>query len=433
MLVTLLLFFLSAALIYWSCEYFVNGIEWCGNHLRLGSMAIGAVLAAFGTALPESSVTFVAVVFGHSTAQKDLGVGAALGGPLVLSTLAYSVVGWALVMNRRGLGRKTCTVQVDYRIISRDQGLFLMIFAVKIFLGLVAFSLKPLLGWLFVAVYAVYAFKKLGDRDSLLDEEGLEPLKIARKRSSSLGWAAAQTVLSLVVIGVASRIFVLQLGAIGTALHWPPQMAALLLSPVATELPETMNALIWVRQGKERLALANISGAMMIQATIPSALGIFFTSWRFDRPLLISGIVTMVAIAFLWLVFRRGSVDARALLPVCAFYGIFAVLIASYFTHRWEHIPAADHARVNPTEGHVEAVAAGAAAYREYCQQCHRENARGDGKGHPSLRSARLRKATDGDIEWFLRQGVAGQGMPSWASLPETERWQIVSYLKSIQ
>jgi len=50
-------------------------------------------------------------------------------------------------------------------------------------------------------------------------------------------------------------------------------LLALLLSPIATELPETLNAIIWVRQGKHRLALANISGAMMIQATVrpPSA------------------------------------------------------------------------------------------------------------------------------------------------------------------
>ncbi|MGC8069051.1 hypothetical protein, partial [Salmonella enterica] len=50
-----------------------------------------------------------------------------------------------------------------------------------------------------------------------------------------------------------------------------PVLAALLLSPVATEMPELMNVLIWVRQGKHRLALANISGAMMIQGTIPKA------------------------------------------------------------------------------------------------------------------------------------------------------------------
>jgi cation:H+ antiporter len=107
-------------------------------------------------------------------------------------------------------------------------------------------------------------------------------------------------------------------------------LVALLLSPVATELPETMNALIWVRQGKERLALANISGAMMIQATIPSALGIFFTPWHFDGPLLASGVITTLAILFLWRAFRRGAVDGRTLAAVSSLYFVFAVLVAAF-------------------------------------------------------------------------------------------------------
>lgn len=93
MLLTFILFFVSAAAIYLACEYFVNGIEWFGKRLNLGATAVGSVLAAFGTALPESAVTFMAVVFGDTPEQKDLGVGAAMGGPLVLATLGYAVVG----------------------------------------------------------------------------------------------------------------------------------------------------------------------------------------------------------------------------------------------------------------------------------------------------------------------------------------------------
>jgi Ca2+/Na+ antiporter len=70
----------------------------------------------------------------------------------------------------------------------------------------------------------------------------------------------------LAVIFVSSQIFVHQLDAIGPMLGLSSAITALLLSPIATELPETMNAIIWVRQGKIQLALANISGAMMIQA-----------------------------------------------------------------------------------------------------------------------------------------------------------------------
>ena len=57
----------------------------------------------------------------------------------------------------------------------------------------------------------------------------------------------------------------------------------------------------------------------------------------------------------------------------------------------------------------------------------------GDGHKKPGLRSDRIKSATDGDLEWFLRQGDLGHGMPSWSRLPEAQRWQLVSYLRSIQ
>lgn len=332
MLLTLGLFLVSAGAIYLACEYFVNGIEWCGRRLNLGATAVGSVLAAFGTALPESAVTFVAVVFGATPEQKDLGVGAAMGGPLVLATLAYAVVGLALIMNRRRLGRPTTEVRVDHARMSRDQATFLLVFAVKVALGLVAFAYKPWLGILFLVAYAAYVWREIKDSDTAPEEEELEALSIRPNVAEpALGWAVLQALIALTVIGVASHVFVAQLEAIGVALHWPPHLVALLLSPVATELPETMNALIWVRQGKERLALANISGAMMIQATIPSALGIFFTPWRFDGPLLVSGIVTAMAILFLWMLFRRGTVRGRALLAVSALYALFALVLAIGF------------------------------------------------------------------------------------------------------
>lgn len=99
---------------------------------------------------------------------------------------------------------------------------------------------------------------------------------------------------------------------------------ALLLSPIATEMPETMNAVIWVRQGKERLALANISGAMMIQATIPSAFGLFYTPWLFDRSLVLAGGVTIVATLLLFFMFRGGVVTGRKLSQSSLLYLLFA-------------------------------------------------------------------------------------------------------------
>jgi cation:H+ antiporter len=316
-----------AAVIYFSCEAFVNGVEWLGHRLHLGQTATGTVLAAFGTALPESVVTLVAVAFGNTPAQKEIGIGAALGGPLALSTIAYAVVGITALLTARRLGQQP-EVEVNARRLRRDQLWFLAIFAAKIGLGLVVFSFKPWLGALFLTAYAVYTWKEISRDEARLDEEDLAPLRIRpRDPAPALGWAILQTVAALLVIFAASRVFVKQLEVVGSALGLDPQLAALLFSPIATELPEVMNAVIWVRQGKERLALANISGAMMIQATVPTAFGLFFTSWVLSAASILAAMVTAVAVVLLQWIFRFPRVNALKLAQVGWLYAVFAALL----------------------------------------------------------------------------------------------------------
>ncbi|MFC3070494.1 sodium:calcium antiporter [Phenylobacterium soli] len=328
LLVNVVLLLGSAAVIYFACEFFVNGVEWLGRKLSVGRTATGTILAAFGTALPESVVTFVAVAFGKGDAQRELGVGAALGGPLVLATIAYATVGATLILSGRHL-RRTGDVRKQFQRLSRDQGWFLTIFIVKLSVGLVAFAFKPWLGVLFLAAYAIYFWREMSRDESDEAEEHLEPLIIARKRQGEppLSLSALQTAVALVVIFGASRLFVSQLDALGPALGMKPQLLALLLSPIATELPETMNAIIWVRQGKHRLALANISGAMMIQATVPTAFGLFWTPWLLDRSLILAGGVTAIAVAVMFVSFRRGVISRGFLASMGLFYALFAALL----------------------------------------------------------------------------------------------------------
>jgi cation:H+ antiporter len=324
MALTLLLLFGSAVLIYFSCEFFVNAVEWLGKRLAVSRTATGTILAAFGTALPESVVTFVAVAFGHSPAEREIGIGAALGGPLALSTLAYGVVGLTLMGSRRLKVRRKEALDVDCRQMNRDQRWFLAIFLCKFALGLVAFPGKPWLGFLFLSAYAFYVQKELRRDERSVDEHELEPLKLRPKDTQpSLLWAAVQTGLALVIIFAASRVFVTQLDNIGPWLGLRPQLVALLLSPIATEMPETMNAIIWVRKGKENMALANISGAMMIQATIPTACGIFGTPWLFERPLIAAAAVTTIAVLALFFMFRGKRVTGKRLSWASAFYLLF--------------------------------------------------------------------------------------------------------------
>jgi mono/diheme cytochrome c family protein len=123
----------------------------------------------------------------------------------------------------------------------------------------------------------------------------------------------------------------------------------------------------------------------------------------------------------------------RRSLAVLLIWLCAAVAVGAVSSSRWERVPPRDHARANPLTGQPEAAPAGELVYREHCQQCHKANARGDGHKRPSLHSERLRSASDGDIEWFLRQGDVGHGMPSWSSLPQAQRWQVTAYLRSIQ
>lgn len=346
-----------AVVLYLACEWFVNAVEWFGVQLDVGPVAVGTILAAVGTALPESVVTLVAVT-GSGEHGADIGVGAALGGPLVVATVAYATVGATLMARRWSARRPSRAVRASRTAgaaapvpgepaeatgpaggltgvlapeaserLARDQTWFLVIFVVKAGLGLVAFAFKPWLGLLFFVAYAVYFWRELrgGGAASAVD---LEPLKLQPRRAVPSRLAVlAQTGVTLVVIFVASQVFVGQLEWAGPAMGLPPVVVALLLSPIATELPETMNALIWVRQGKTNLALANISGAMMIQATVPTAFGLFFTPWILDESLLLSAGATFLAVGAMFLTFRRGVISRVFLASMAGLYGLFAVAL----------------------------------------------------------------------------------------------------------
>ena len=319
----------SAVVIYLSCEYFVNGVEWLGRRLSMGAQATGTVLSAFGTALPESVVTLVAVAFGATAASKELGVGAALGGPLALSTIAYATVGIVLLITHQQFP-KGLAANGRFERLANDQRWFLILFALKIGLGLILFAGKPWTGLIFLIAYGLYVRAQMRHAADPEEEEELEPLKLTPKTEKpSLLAAAIQTGIALVVIFFASRLFVGQLEHLGPALGLRPQLLALLLSPIATELPETMNAIIWVRQGKYALALANISGAMMIQATIPTALGLFFTPWRLGAPLILAAAVTAVAVVVMFCAFRRNIASRKLLAARGGLYAVFASLLVA--------------------------------------------------------------------------------------------------------
>jgi mono/diheme cytochrome c family protein len=88
-------------------------------------------------------------------------------------------------------------------------------------------------------------------------------------------------------------------------------------------------------------------------------------------------------------------------------------------------------AKRNPFEKDPEAVAAGRNLFERHCAECYGNSAEGGKKG-PSLRAREVQEAPPGSIFWILTNGVVRRGMPVWSKLPEPQRWQLVTYLKSL-
>ena len=217
MILTFLIMIASAILIYIACELFVNGIEWVGKAFNISQSAVGSVFAAFGTALPESIVTFIAVVFGVNSSQKDIGVGAALGGPLVLSTLAYAFIGICIIIfsGRRKIGN---CINVKSKKLANDQLWFMCIFIFKVGLGLVAFAIKPWLGFLFVIAYAIYVYREMS-ADTVEAVSNPYALKFSPKSASpKKSMILFQTIVSLIFIFIGSQLFVHNLGSLSISL-----------------------------------------------------------------------------------------------------------------------------------------------------------------------------------------------------------------------
>lgn len=302
-LLSLIVALAAAAVVCAASVYFANGLEWLGRRLQLSEVFTGSVLAALGTALPETLITLFAVAR-RTPASQDIGIGAALSGPFLLSTLGYGVAGLAALALRQAKGPRAA--EAGEGAIISDQIWFLLALAPVLGLGALDFPRKRASAIGLLGLYALYVGSKLRASGGQDPGSKPSPLKLAPQSATpSLAPILLQTTIALGLVVGASYLFVNRLGDLSHRLHVPATLAGLLIAPLATELPEVVNTLVWIRQDKVRLALSNLSGAMVIQMTIPTALGILFTPWRLDPSLLIAGLVMGVAVAACALVLWR--------------------------------------------------------------------------------------------------------------------------------
>ena len=142
-------------------------------------------------------------------------------------------------------------------------------------------------------------------------DEGLEPLKLQRYRARpSTTAVVAQTWPRLAVIFVASQLFVQQLEWAGPALGLPSAVVAPAAVAGRDRAARDHERHHLGPPGQAALALANISGAMMIQATVPTGIGLLFTAWKFDTPLVLAGVATAASIVYLLCILRARRLTA---------------------------------------------------------------------------------------------------------------------------
>jgi cation:H+ antiporter len=199
-------------------------------------------------------------------------------------------------------------VIVDQKTIARDVGFFLVFFAVAAAAGIVELPLFLRIGLaaLLIAAYAYYVRRTLHSGGAL--EEVPEALTLWRFRSPTPTWAVvAQALLALALIVVGAEVFVEAVGHTAETIGLPAGLVALILAPLATELPEKINSVLWVRDGKDTLALGNITGAMVFQSTVPVTFGVLFTSWELGPLNLFSAALALVSGGIIYLVLRRDA------------------------------------------------------------------------------------------------------------------------------
>jgi cation:H+ antiporter len=330
-LITTLEFVAALVGILIGAAFFTNAVEILGGRLGMRQGAVGSLLAAVGTALPESMIAIVAIlepVLTGSASEEGalIGVGAILGAPFMLATLAMFVVGVSALVFRRRRDQGTA-LRVDAATIGRDVGFFLVFFAVAACVGLVDLPLysKVVVALVLVLGYALYVRRTLASGEHL-EEVPERLLLLPRRQDPPLFAVVFQTFASLGVILAGAHFFVDAVEHAAAGLGLPAGLVALVLAPLATELPEKFNSIFWLRDGKDTLALGNVTGAMMFQSTIPVAFGVLFTPWNLAPLDLFAVVLALASGGLIYVGLRRsGKLRAGRLMLGGLFYLAFVL------------------------------------------------------------------------------------------------------------
>lgn len=288
-----------------AAEVFTNALEHLGEKLKISEGVTGSLFAAVGTALPETMVPLLALMAGTQNVQvnEEIGVGAILGAPLMLSTLSISLLAFAVLAKRGVQGE----FKPEKTGLLRDLNFFLAAFAfatLALYIPHQLTAVRAALGFGMVLIYFIYIMLTLRASKALVSEghgtEAGDPMFLCRigfPNNIIIIILQLATGLGLLVFG--AHGFILGVEEASRLLGISALLLSLLIIPIATELPEKVNSILWIRKHKDTLAFGNITGAMVFQGTLLPAIGIMLTPWE-PRHEVVAGVVVTL-LGALWL------------------------------------------------------------------------------------------------------------------------------------
>ncbi|HHV34770.1 MAG TPA: sodium:calcium antiporter [Syntrophomonadaceae bacterium] len=320
-----ILLIVSLGVILFAAEIFTNGVEWLGVRLHLSEGAVGSILAAVGTAMPESLIPLIAFISGKGIEQQHIGIGAIIGAPFMLSTLAFFISGLVVVLE----ARKRLDfpyLQVDERVIRRDITFFFFGYSLGLGAAFIANpTIKYVIAVFLIAWYCLYVWLTLRSGKSAGHSSDLRPLYFSNSNNNPrLMLITFQVLFAIILLVVGANLFVKEVAVIAELIGIPSFFLSLIIAPIATELPEKFNSVIWLIQEKDTLAMGNITGAMVFQSVVLPSIGIIFTNWHFVSGSLVPVVLTFLSAGFVYLsLLLKRKLNAYVLLAGGFFYLIF--------------------------------------------------------------------------------------------------------------
>ncbi len=319
----------SLGLILAACSVFVNAIEWIGKKLNFHEGIVGSVFAAVGTALPETIIPIIAIVFATGSQADEIGIGAIAGAPFMLGTLAFFVTGLAVIIYTLR-GKRSLKMDVDVSIFSKDLTFFIVIYGIAVLTTFIHnhFLIRGTIAIILLLSYVYYLKVIMAeDADAIQD---VDPLYLSRffKLPTKLRWIIVQLLIGLVGITFGAHLFIGYVEDMSKLIGVAPLILSIIITPIATELPEKLNSIMWVGRNKDTLALGNVTGAMVFQSCFPVVFGILFTPWNLHGITMVSAILALTsAVLTLAWVKVKGTINPFVLMFGGILYTVFIVYV----------------------------------------------------------------------------------------------------------